>query len=258
MDSRPIGVYDSGMGGLSLWRAIRASLPGESMVYLGDGKNCPYGERSAEEVTQFAYEAVERLLQEDCKMIVIACNTATSTAIAKLRESYPQIPFVGMEPAVKPACRETKSGVVAVLATKRSLESDLFAETLSKYADGVEVIKMVGDGFVEIVEEGLESSVESYTKIKTIVDKIAERGADEIVLGCTHYPFLMDQIKQAVGDRGIDIIDPSKAIVNRIGGLLQQFDIESIISCNLNDKFISFAGDEYVEKLKKKANYPCK
>ncbi|MFI3323295.1 MAG: glutamate racemase [Rikenellaceae bacterium] len=253
MDSRAIGVYDSGMGGISLWRAIRSLLPHESIVYLGDGKNCPYGDKSPAEVTKLAFEAVEVLLKHGCKMIVVACNTATSTAISELREAYPQVPFVGMEPAIKPACLETKSGVVMVLATKRSLESDLFAATLAKYADGVEVIKQVGEGLVEIVEAGMEESQEALESIKVIVDVAIAKGVDKIVLGCTHYPFLSSQITKAIGDNEIDIIDPSLAIIRRIERLLTEFELGAPKNGELNDQFISFADDSYCNKLINKA-----
>ncbi len=253
MDSRAIGVYDSGMGGISLWRDIRGLLPHESIIYLGDGKSCPYGDKSPEEVVRLAFEAVEVLLQQECKMIVVACNTATSTAISELRAAYPEVPFVGMEPAIKPACLETKSGVVMVLATKRSLESDLFAATLAKYADGIEVIKQVGEGLVEIVEAGMEESREAYESIKVIVDVAIAKGVDKIVLGCTHYPFLSSQIAKAIGDNKIDIIDPSPAIIRRIEKLLTEFDIEAPKDGELSDKFISFADESYRNKLINKA-----
>ncbi len=253
MDSRPIGVYDSGMGGISLWRAIRHSLPNESIVYLGDGKNCPYGDKSPEQVEAFAFRAVETLLDHDCKMIVIACNTATSTAIGHIRTAYSQIPFVGMEPAVKPACRDTKTGVVAVLATKRSLESDMFADTLSKYAAGVEVIRQVGDGFVEIVENGEEDSEKAFEIIKPIVDVMASKGVDKIVLGCTHYPFLSSQILRAIASRDIDIVDPSPAIVRQIEKILNERDIKTSINFERFDKFLTFSDVEYCNKLIMKA-----
>lgn len=254
MDSRPIGVYDSGVGGISLWRAIRKSLPNESIIYLGDGKNCPYGDKTSAEIVELSFKAVEILLAKGCKMIVIAYNTATSTAINQLREVYPQIPFVGMEPAVKPACQQTKSGIIAVLATKRSLESDLFARTMLKYAQGVEVIRQVGEGFVELVENELEQSEEAYNMIKPIVDMICDKGADKIVLGCTHYPFLIPQINRAIATRQIDIIDPSPAIVNRIEKLLCQFEIKAKDENKLKDEFISFSDNDYVNKLIAKAN----
>lgn len=129
MDNRPVGVYDSGLGGLTVWREIRRQLPEESLVYLGDGKNCPYGARPADEICRLADEAVGRLVGAGCKMVVVACNTATAAAIDFLRRKYRQMPIVGMEPAVKPACLNTRSGVVGVLATARSLDGDLFRRT---------------------------------------------------------------------------------------------------------------------------------
>ncbi len=253
MDNRPIGVYDSGMGGITLWRAIRDSLPNESLVYLGDGENCPYGDKSSEEVATLALKAVEILVQCDCKMVVVACNTATTAAITKLRALYPDLPFVGMEPAIKPACRETKSGVVAVLATKRSLESALFADTLARYATGIEVIKQVGEGFVEIVENGLEECRDTYNIIKSMVDIMVGKSVDKIVLGCTHYPFLIPQFKKAINGRAIDIIEPSPAIVNRIEDLLTRFNMLSEEGNIIKDKFITFADEEYRNKLILKA-----
>ncbi|MFI3280428.1 MAG: glutamate racemase [Rikenellaceae bacterium] len=249
MDSRPIGVFDSGMGGISLWRAIRSALPNESLIYLGDGENCPYGDKRPEQVVEFAFKAVETLLQYSCKMVVIACNTATSTAIGQLRTAYPEIPFVGMEPAVKPACRDTESGIVAVLATKRSLESDMFAETLSKYATNVEVIRRIGEGFVELVERGEEGSEEAYNLVKPIIEEIIDKGVDKIVLGCTHYPFLTKQIERVIAGRKIDIVDPSHAIVCRIIKLLDEYEMTAPSDAELKDEFISFAGESYRKML---------
>ncbi|MFI3278918.1 MAG: glutamate racemase [Rikenellaceae bacterium] len=255
MDVRPIGVYDSGVGGISLWRAIRSSLPDESIIYLGDGKNCPYGEKSSSEIIDLSFKAVETLLSRGCKMIVIACNTATSTAIQALREAYPQIPFVGMEPAVKPACAQTKSGIVAVLATKRSLESDLFEDSVAKYSAGVEVIRQVGEGFVQIVEDGEEQSEKAFAMIKPIIDMIYEKGADKIVLGCTHYPFLMEPINRAIAGRKIDVIDPSEAIVRRIEKLMSQAEMAAPKGAEVKDEFISFANSDYVNKLINRAKW---
>ncbi len=253
MNNQSIGVYDSGMGGITLWRAIRSSLPNESIIYLGDGKNCPYGNKSEAEILELAFRAVETLIKRGCKMIVVACNTATSAAIGELRAAYPSIPFVGMEPAIKPACTQTKSGIVAVLATKRSLESALFATTMAKYATNREVIKVVGEGFVDIVERGEESTEESYRLIKPIVDMIASKGADKIVLGCTHYPFLTPQLLRAIDGRAIEIIEPSPAIVKRIAKLLKQFDIQAGDCVDPQDEFITFADEPYRKRLMFKA-----
>ncbi len=253
MNNKPIGVYDSGMGGISLWRAINRDLPDESIVYLGDGKNCPYGERSSDEICSFAFKAVGRLLAEGCKMIVVACNTATSAAIGSLRAKYPDVPFVGMEPAIKPACESTKSGIIAVLATRRSLESDNFKGKLERYAKDIEVITQVGDGFVEIVERGEEGSDEAYMQVKAILDIIQVKPVDKIVLGCTHYPFLMPHFHKAINSNNVEVIDPSPAIIRRIKHLLAEGDIAASTSSKANYKFITFASEDYRKKLIDKA-----
>ena len=151
MNNSPIGVYDSGFGGLSVWRELYRALPEESIIYLGDGKNCPYGQKPAEEIRRLATESVQELLSRGCKMIVVACNTATAAAIEHLRAMFTDVPFVGLEPAVKPACKSTRSGVVGVIATERSLKSEKFLATLAKYGEGVEVIRAVGARILEWV-----------------------------------------------------------------------------------------------------------
>jgi len=149
MNSAPIAIYDSGLGGLTVWREVRRALPGESLLYLGDGKNCPYGSRPREEIVRLADEAVAALVARGCKLVVVACNTATAAAIDFLRGKYAPMPIVGMEPAVKPACLATRSGVVGVLATERSLDGDLFRRTAALYGKGIEVVTAPGRGFVE-------------------------------------------------------------------------------------------------------------
>ena len=182
-DNRPIGIYDSGLGGLTVWREIRRALPGESLAYLGDGANCPYGSRPREEVQALADAAVARLVELDCKMVVVACNTATAAAIGFLREKYAGMPIVGMEPAVKPACLATRSGVVGVLATERSLDGELFRRTAARYGSGIEVLTYPGTGFVELVEGSREDTPEAEAAVRAAVEPMLARGADQIVLG---------------------------------------------------------------------------
>ncbi|MBQ5690514.1 MAG: aspartate/glutamate racemase family protein, partial [Alistipes sp.] len=170
----PIGIFDSGLGGISVWQALHDALPEESLIYLGDGARCPYGARTLDEVRDFTFEAVERLLAEGCKMIVLACNTATAVAIKELRECYPNVPFVGLEPAVKPAALTTKSGVIGVLATKRSLEGDHFRRAEEKYGAEVRILKAVGEGFVEAVENNEEQSPETETLVRRVVEPLVE------------------------------------------------------------------------------------
>ncbi len=251
--SSPIGIYDSGFGGLSVWRALYDALPNESLIYLGDGKNCPYGDRSAEEITRFANEAVERLLSEGAKMIVVACNTATAVAIRDLRTKYPEIPFVGLEPAVKPACLTTRTGKVGVLATARSLEGNHFRTTAAKYADKVEILTAVGEDFVEIVERSAEREPESLEQVRRVVEPMLEQGVDKIVLGCTHYPFLLDQIREVVGDRDVEIIDSGEAVERRVEQLLDEYGLRADADHSAEYRFLTFAEREYAERLRCKA-----
>ena len=198
MNNAPIGIYDSGLGGLTVWREVRRLLPEESLLYLGDGKNCPYGSRPREEVRALADAAVARLVEEGCKLVVVACNTATAAAIDFLRANYAALPIVGMEPAVKPACQNTRSGVVGVLATERSLEGDLFHRTAARYGHDVTIIAEPGRGFVELVENDLEQTPEADRAVAAAMAGMLARGADQIVLGCTHYPFLIGAIRRAI------------------------------------------------------------
>ncbi len=249
----PIGVYDSGMGGLTVWRALREALPGESLVYLGDGKNCPYGSRPREEVRRLADEAVAALAAEGCKMVVVACNTATAAAIDFLRRKYAPMPIVGMEPAVKPACLHTRSGVVGVLATERSLDGELFRRTAARYAAGVKVVAAAGTGFVELVERDLEATPEAEACVRRVLEPILGQGADQIVLGCTHYPFLLPVIERVAAGSGAAIVDPSPAVARRVGQLLDQYGLRASEGHVPVFAFRTFAGEEYRLRLERKA-----
>jgi glutamate racemase len=249
MDNRAIGVYDSGFGGLSVWRELRKMLPEESLIYLGDGKNCPYGGRSREEITSFAVEAVEALVAEGAKMIVVGCNTATTAAVAYLRERWSDMPIVGLEPAVKPACLTSRTRRIAVLATEHSLKSDMFLATAARYASDVEVIKVVGKGFVELVEQGLERSVEAEIAVRRVVEPLLDEGIDKIVLGCTHYPFLRPLIEQVIGEKDIEVIDSGEAVARRVKWLMERYDIAADGTKHPEYRFLSFADEEYRQRL---------
>lgn len=249
MDNRAIGVYDSGFGGLSVWRELRKMLPEESLIYLGDGKNCPYGGRSREEITSFAVEAVEALVAEGAKMIVVGCNTATTAAVAYLRERWSDMPIVGLEPAVKPACLTSRTRRIAVLATEHSLKSDMFLATAARYASNVEVIKVVGKGFVELVEQGLERSVEAEIAVRRVVEPLLDEGIDKIVLGCTHYPFLRPLIEQVIGEKDIEVIDSGEAVARRVKWLMERYDIAADGTKHPKYRFLSFADEEYRQRL---------
>lgn len=253
MDNRPIGVYDSGFGGLSVWRELRRMLPNESLIYLGDGKNCPYGGRSREEITAFATDAMERLVTEGVKMVVVGCNTATTAAVAHLRERWSDMPIVGLEPAVKPACLSSRTRRIAVLATEHSLQSEMFLATALRYAGDVEVVKVVGEGFVELVERGAEHSAEAEAAVRKVVEPLLGMDIDKIVLGCTHYPFLRPLIEGVIGDRDIAVIDSGEAVARRVKWLLERYDIGAEEGHDAKYRFVSFANEEYRQRLEHRA-----
>ncbi len=253
MNNAPIGIYDSGLGGLTVWREVRRLLPEESLLYLGDGKNCPYGSRSREEVRVLADAAVARLVKEGCKLIVVACNTATAAAIDFLRANYAALPIVGMEPAVKPACLHTRSGVVGVLATERSLEGDLFQRTAARYGRDVTVIAEPGRGFVELVESDREQTPEADRAVAAAMAGMLARGADQIVLGCTHYPFLIGAIRRAIAGRDVTVIDPAPAVARRTAQLLDDCGLRAESGHRPEYGFLTFADAAYGERLRRKA-----
>ena len=253
MNNNPIGVYDSGFGGLSVWRELHRALPNESLIYLGDGKNCPYGSRPAEQIRQLAEMAVGDLLQRGCKMVVVACNTATAAAIAHLREKFANVPIVGLEPAVKPACRMTKTRIVGVIATERSLQGEKFLSTLARYGEGVEVIKSVGEGWVEAVEQSEEQTAETEQAVRRVVEPIIERGADVLVLGCTHYPFLKDVVCRVVGDRNVAVIDSGEAVEKRVESLLDEYGLRASEDNQPQLEFVTYADEQYRDRLRQKA-----
>lgn len=254
MNNAPIGIYDSGMGGLTVWREIRKALPGESLVFLGDGKHCPYGSRPEAEIRQLADAAVARLVNEEgCKMVVVACNTATAAAIDFLREKYAPMPLVGMEPAVKPACLATRSGVVGVLATERSLDGELFRRTAARYGDGIEVVTAAGCGFVELVESDREATPEAEACVGAAVAEMLRRGADQIVLGCTHYPFLLPALQKVLAGRAVTIVDPSPAVARRTAQLLDAHGLRAAADHRAEYRFCTFADEAYRQRLIAKA-----
>ena len=223
-----IGIFDSGVGGLSVFREIRKVLPEESYIYYSDSAYCPYGEKSHEAIIGRCRTITEFLLKEGADIIVVACNTATAAAIKTLREEY-AVRFIGMEPAIKPAARMTKSGVVGVLATAGTLKSEKYLRHKEKYASDIKIVEHVGEGFVELVEKGITSGSEAINTVRHSLEPLLQAGADTIVLGCTHYPFLADALKSAAenitGCATIQLIDPAPAIAKR---LIEVINEESI------------------------------
>ena len=214
--SAPIGAFDSGLGGLTVVRALREQLPNERIVYVGDTAHVPYGGRSVEEVQRFSIAITRYLLETHrTKAIVVPCNTATSAAVPLLRELFPHIPIIGTEPGVKPAAQATKTGVVGVLATVGTLTGDRMARLVSTFADGVTVLKQPCPRWVELVEAGKFDTPETVDAVRESVDPLLSRGADVLVLGCTHFPVLTPIIRQVAGGK-VTIIDTTDAIVRRV------------------------------------------
>jgi len=215
-----IGIFDSGIGGLSVLKAIRQGLPGESMIYLADQAHVPYGSRSLEEVRGFAEAITEFLLSKGTDLIVIACNTASAAALQYLRQKYPQTPFVGMEPAVKPAAETTHSGVVGVLATPATFQGALYASVLERFAHGVTVLQDTCPGLVAQIEAGNLEGKETQEILQAALLPMIARGIDRVVLGCTHYPFVIPLIQSIVGPE-VSVIDPAPAVARQARRVLE-------------------------------------
>ncbi|MDR2584671.1 MAG: glutamate racemase [Prevotellaceae bacterium] len=223
MCAAPIGLLDSGVGGLSVWREVIRLLPDYPTVYVSDNAFCPYGPRPAEEVIQRTKKISRFLIDKGCEMIVVACNTASAAAIDVLRQTF-EIPFVGIEPAVKPAANLSKSGVVGVLATQGTFKGRLYLETSKRYAAHVQIIEQVGDGLVELVEQGLTEAPRTMELLHQYIDPMIDAGADHLVLGCTHYPFLIPAIQKIAQGR-IVIDDPAPAVALQVFALLSRKDM---------------------------------
>lgn len=213
-----IGIFDSGAGGLSVYREIVKLLPGERYVYFSDNAHCPYGTKSQEYIIGRARTITEFLLDKGCEIIVVACNTATAAAIATLRAEYPAVPFVGMEPAVKPAALGTRSGVIGVLATAGTLKASKYLDTKERFTDGITVVEHVGEGFVELVESCALDGPRAESVVRASLMPLLEAGADKIVLGCTHYPFLRSTMEKVMASEGYraEIIDPAPAAARHL------------------------------------------
>ena len=209
-----VGFFDSGLGGLCILDAFKARCPHESTIYIADSKNCPYGNKPAAEIVKLAESNTRRLLRRGCKMVVVACNTATAAAIDFLRERHPEVPFIGIEPAVKPAALRSKTGVVGVLATAGTFGGRLYNETKAKFAKDVTVIATVADEFVELVERKEISGAAAERVVRARIEPLLKAGCDKIVLGCTHFPHLKPLIEKICDGRA-EVIDPSDAVARQ-------------------------------------------
>jgi glutamate racemase len=251
-DAGMIGVYDSGVGGLSVWKELRAVMPAEEFCYVSDGAYCPYGPKDPGFVVERATAVSKFLIGRGAETIVVACNTATAAAISSLREQF-EIPFVGMEPALKPAALHSKSGVVGVLATAGTFKGRLYLNTLARFSGSVTVIERVGTGLVELVESGDFDGPEAEALVRRYVEPMLEAGADHIVLGCTHYPFLTDTIARIVQGRAA-IVNPAPAVAQQarrvVSALREEHPEKEQPAGNPGlSTFFSTGSDETLQKL---------
>jgi glutamate racemase len=211
----PVGVFDSGVGGISVLREIRRLLPAEDLIYVADSGHVPYGNKSPDFIVERSLALAEFLFRRRCKALVIACNTATASAAPRLRQEFPHVPIIGMEPAVKPAAAATRNGIVGVLATVGLLRSARFAALLDKFGRGIRVVTQPAPGLVEQVEAGKLDAVETRELVDVFVRPLRQAGADTIVLGCTHYPFVRPLIAAAAGEE-VTLVETGPAVARQL------------------------------------------
>ncbi len=212
MNNNPIGLFDSGIGGTSIWKAIHFLMPNENYIYLADSKNAPYGIKSKEEIIALSIKNTELLLNNNAKIIVVACNTATTNAIKELRLKF-DVPFIGIEPAIKPAANNSKTQTIGILATKGTLNSELFNKNVEFYKN-IKIVEQIGYGLVELIENGDINSDKMNQLLHSYLQPMIDQNIDYLVLGCSHYPYLIPQIKKIL-PKNILIIDSGKAVAEQ-------------------------------------------
>ena len=247
MNKKPIGIFDSGVGGSSIWKEIHKLLPNEHTIYLADSKFAPYGPKGSKKIKELSIKNVELLLSKECKVIVVACNTATTNAIAYLRGHY-DIPFVGIEPAIKPAALNSKTKIVGVLATKGTLSSALFHKTASLYGYDILKIEQEGEGIVELIESGNLYSVEMTRLLKNYLEPMIKANIDYLVLGCTHYSYLIPILKDLL-PKHIRIIDSGQSIARQVKSILQTNHLINFQFTPGRNKFFTNGNPEVLTSL---------
>ncbi len=252
-NDQPIGIFDSGIGGTSIWKEIHQLLPNEKTIYLADSRNAPYGQKNKQEIVALSMKNTDFLLKMNCKIIVVACNTATTNAIQELRVKY-NVPFIGIEPAIKPAATNSKTQTIGILATKGTLNSELFHKTTEMYQD-TKIIEQVGHGLVQLIESGQINSQEMHTLLQSYLQPMIDANIDYLVLGCSHYPYLIPQIKKILPEH-IQIIDSGQAVARQTQKVLEEkvglsnlIQPEPVFYTNTNPKVVSeILGGNYTVK----------
>ena len=247
MNNQPIGLFDSGIGGTSIWKEVVKLLPYENTIYLADSKNAPYGEKPAEDILALAIKNTELLISKGCKLIIVACNTATTNAIDYLRKHY-NIPFIGIEPAIKPAALYSKTGAIGILATKGTLSSKLFEKTTKEYAKNNITIEQEGAGLVPLIEAGKINSSETLQLLETYLKPMLQFNIDHLVLGCTHYPYLIPEIEKVLGPN-VNIIDSGEAVAKQTKAILEKNNLLNLSSCTPKHLFFTNGDKKVLETI---------
>ncbi len=247
MSNQPIGLFDSGIGGTSIWKEVIKLLPNENTIYLADSKNAPYGEKNTEEIIELAKKNTEFLISKGCKLIIVACNTATTNAIDFLRKNYP-IPFIGIEPAIKPAALLSKTGAIGILATKGTLTSKLFEKTAKEYTKNITTIEQEGEGLVPLIESGKLNSPEIKKLLHKYLKPMLKFNIDHLVLGCTHYPYLIPQIKEILGS-SVNIIDSGQAVAKQTKAVLEKNNLLATSTLKTSYHFFTNGKKEVLESI---------
>lgn len=247
VNTRPIGIFDSGVGGTSIWREIHALMPYENTIYLADSKHAPYGPKGKDRIIELCIKNTELLLEKNCKLIVVACNTATTNAIKVLRSSY-DIPFIGIEPAIKPAALQSETRSIGILATKGTLSSALFHETSNLHANHIKIIEKDGEGIVELIEAGKLNSDEMRSLLELHLQPMLEADIDYLVLGCTHYPYLMPMLLDIL-PRHVKIIDSGAAVARQTKSILEQNQLQNTTNRQSSHHFYTNVKPEVLKSL---------
>jgi glutamate racemase len=247
MQTNPIGIFDSGIGGTSIWKEIHSLLPYENTIYLADSANAPYGIKGKEAIIDLSIKNTEYLISQGCKLIVVACNTATTNAISLLRKNY-EIPFIGIEPAIKPAALNSKTKAIGILATKGTLTSELFNTTTSLYAHGLQVVEQVGEGLVELIEMGKVNSEEIKMLLKEYLKPMLEANIDYLVLGCTHYPYLIPLLLEML-PKHIKIIDSGEAVARQTKAVLEKHHLLNTQTTTSKNAFFTNGNPEILKGI---------
>lgn len=248
MSKQPIGIFDSGVGGTSIWKEVHTLLPQENSIYLADSLNAPYGPKGKDKIIELSIKNTEFLLDKNCKLVVVACNTATTNAIRVLREKY-NVPFIGIEPAIKPAALNTQTKVIGILATKGTLSSALFHNTSNLYANGITIVEQIGEGIVQLIESGKLESVEMEILLASYLKPMLKANIDYLVLGCTHYPYLIAKLIKLL-PKHVKIIDSGLAVAKQTKTVLEEHKLLNVeLLKPKNEFYINLKNTEVMKSL---------